>query len=124
MPAVALVTDDSPTIRNMIAFTLRAIGVTTIEAADGQEALNKLESGSGVDILIVDLNMPKINGLELISILRKNPKFKKLPMIMVTTETDRKKGLAAGANEYIVKPFKPQELQTIVQAYINSKAHS
>lgn len=123
MPSTALVTDDSPTIRNMIAFTLRAIGVSTVEAADGQEALNKIESGN-IDILIVDLNMPKINGLELISLLRKNPKYKKLPMIMVTTETDRKKGLAAGANEYIVKPFKPQELQTIVQSYISNKVHS
>lgn len=116
MAATALVTDDSPTIRNMIAFTLKAIGVNTIEASDGQEALNKIEIGN-IDILIVDLNMPKINGLELISMLRKNPKFKKLPMIMVTTETDKKKGLAAGANEYIVKPFKPQELQAIVKNY-------
>jgi two-component system chemotaxis response regulator CheY len=118
MAVTALVTDDSPTIRNMIAFTLKAIGVSTVEASDGQDALNKIES-SNIDILIVDLNMPKINGLELISMLRKNPKYKKLPMIMVTTEADRKRGLAAGANEYIVKPFKPQELQTIVKNYIN-----
>jgi two-component system chemotaxis response regulator CheY len=121
MTLTALVVDDSPTIRNMIAFTLRAIGVSSIEAADGQEALNKIETGN-IDILIADLNMPKLNGLELISILRKNPKYKKLPMIMVTTETDRKKGLAAGANEYIVKPFKPQELQSIVSSYISSKS--
>lgn len=118
MPSTALVTDDSPTIRNMIAFTLKAIGVSTVEASDGQDALNKLENGN-IDILIVDLNMPKINGLELISMLRKNPKYKKLPMIMVTTEADKKRGLAAGANEYIVKPFKPQDLQSIVQNYIN-----
>lgn len=113
----ALVTDDSPTIRNMIAFTLRAIGVNTVEASDGQEALNKIEQGN-IDLLIVDLNMPKINGLELISLLRKNIKFKKLPIIMVTTETDKKKGLATGANDYLIKPFKPQELQTIVKNYI------
>lgn len=113
----ALVTDDSPTIRNMIAFTLKAIGVTTIEASDGQDALNKIEK-ENIDILIVDLNMPKINGLELISMLRKNPKYKKLPMIMITTETDKKKGLATGANDYLIKPFKPQELQTIVKNYL------
>lgn len=117
MAITALVTDDSPTIRNMIAFTLKAIGVTTIEASDGQDALNKIETAS-IDILIVDLNMPKINGLELISMLRKNPKYKRLPMIMVTTETDKKKGLSAGANEYLVKPFKPQELQAIVKNYL------
>ena len=117
MSPTALVTDDSATIRNMIAFTLRAIGLSIMEAADGQEALSKLE-GSPVDIMIVDLNMPKINGLELISILRRNPKYRKLPIIMVTTETDRKKGLAAGANEYIIKPFKPQELQSMVKSYI------
>ncbi|MBC7473181.1 MAG: response regulator [Candidatus Sericytochromatia bacterium] len=121
MAATALITDDSPTIRNMIAFTLKAIGLNTVEAVDGQEALNKLEAGN-IDILIVDLNMPKINGLELIGILRKNPKFKKLPMIMVTTETDKKKGMTAGANEYLIKPFKPQELQAIVKNYITIKA--
>lgn len=114
----ALVTDDSPTIRNMISFTLRAIGVSSIEATDGQDALNKLEQGNSIDLLIVDLNMPKINGLELISLLRKNIKFKKLPIIMVTTETDKKKGLSTGANDYLIKPFKPQELQSIVKNYI------
>lgn len=77
MTITALVTDDSPTIRNMIAFTLKAIGVSTIEASDGQDALNKIET-SAIDILIVDLNMPKINGLELISMLRKNPKYKRV----------------------------------------------
>ncbi len=88
-----------------------------IEAEDGQDALDKLAS-AGIDMLITDLNMPRMDGLELIKQVRAMPQFKFIPIIMLTTESQadmKQKGKAAGATGWIVKPFKPEQLVAVVK---------
>jgi two-component system chemotaxis response regulator CheY len=112
-----LVADDSPTTRGLIVSTLEEQGdVEVFEAANGFEALRILPREK-VDLVITDINMPDINGLELVSFIRSNPLYKNIPLIIISTEgssRDREKGLALGANSYLVKPFKPEELQQLV----------
>ncbi len=112
-----LVADDSPTMRALIVSTLEAMAdFDLFEAANGFEALRILPREK-VDLLITDINMPDINGLELLNFVRTNPLYKETPVIIVSTEgspRDREKGMALGANSYLVKPFKPEELQQMV----------
>ncbi len=112
-----LVADDSSTMRALIISTLESMDdFELVEAANGFEALRKLPRGK-VDLVITDINMPDINGLELVSFVRNNPLYKETPLIIVSTEgssRDREKGLALGANAYLVKPFQPEELQQLV----------
>ncbi len=106
-PITFLIVEDSPTMRQLLAFTLKRFkAVRIIEAGDGVEALKKLQQDK-VDIMLVDINMPVMDGLKLLSIVRENPSYKHIPVIIITTEgaeEDRKKGLALGANAYITKP--------------------
>lgn len=112
-----LVADDSPTTRALIASTLETLDdFEVFEAANGFEALRILPREK-VDLVITDINMPDINGLELISFIRSNHLYRATPLIIVSTESsnrDREKGLALGADAYLVKPFKPEELQQLV----------
>jgi two-component system chemotaxis response regulator CheY len=88
-----------------------------VEAENGQDALEKLSS-ERVSMLITDLNMPKMNGIDLIRNVRKNPGTRFMPIIMLTTESQeskRQEGKAAGASGWIVKPFKPEQLLKVVQ---------
>lgn len=112
----ALTVDDSKTMRDMVTFTLKGAGFDVIEAEDGKHALSVL-GGSKVDVVITDLNMPNMNGLELIKILRADPTHKFTPILMLTTESDDTKkaeGKAAGATGWIVKPFNPEKLVAVV----------
>ena len=116
MDKKALTVDDSKTMRDMVTFTLKNAGFDVIEAEDGKDALGKLD-GHNVDLVITDLNMPNMNGLELIKALRSDPKFKFTPILMLTTESDDSKkgeGKAAGATGWIVKPFNPEKLVQVV----------
>ncbi len=117
-----LVADDSPTMRALIISTLESLDdFELVEAANGFEALRKLPQGK-VDLVITDINMPDINGLELVSFVRNNPLYQGTPLIIVSTEgsaRDREKGLALGANAYLVKPFQPEELQQLVSQLLN-----
>ncbi len=109
--------DDSPTIRQMLHFTLQEAGYEIVEAEDGQDALAKLAT-EPVHMLITDLNMPRIDGIGLIREVRKNPAFRFIPIIMLTTESQEAKkneGRAAGASGWIVKPFKPEQLLAVVR---------
>lgn len=109
--------DDSSTIRQMVALTLRDAGYEVIEAVDGRDALERLAKES-IDMLITDLNMPNLDGVGLIREVRKNPAHRFIPIIMLTTEShDSKKqeGKAAGASGWIVKPFKPEQLLGVVR---------
>ena len=109
--------DDSPSMRQMVSFTLKEAGYDVVEACDGQDALSKLKT-TKIDMLITDLNMPKIDGIELIRQVRQMPEYKFIPVIMLTTESDSNKkaeGKAAGATGWLVKPFNPPQLTAVVK---------
>ena len=109
--------DDSASVRQMVSFTLKGAGYEVIEAEDGKDALAKL-NGSGVQMVVTDLNMPNMNGIELIKALRAQAAYKFVPIVFLTTESqDAKKqeGKAAGATGWIVKPFKPDQLLAVVK---------
>lgn len=111
-----LTVDDSPTMRRMIEMTIKTGGYDVVEAADGQAALELLK-GCSVDLIISDINMPNLNGIELTRALRANPKFAKTPIILLTTESDPEKkaeGKSAGATGWIVKPFKQDQLLAVL----------
>jgi len=104
----ALVVDDSKAMRLILGKTLREIGFDVTEAGDGQQAISRLNQGEQVDLMLVDWNMPVMNGYELICAVRANALLSSIPIMMVTTETSMsqiQKALAAGANEYLMKPF-------------------
>lgn len=106
--STALVVDDSRAIRMILARTLRELGYEVREAGDGSEALKYLNSGPAPDLVMVDWNMPVMDGLELLRTVRANQALEKLPVIMVTTEAEVDQmatALAAGATEYVMKPF-------------------
>ncbi len=117
MKKIALTIDDSRTIREMVSFTLKSIGFEVLEAEDGLRAIEILTVNKP-DIIITDLNMPNMNGLDLIRHIRFNLGIKTTPILMLTTEyTDEKKnaGREVGATGWIVKPFDPEKLIQVVQ---------
>ena len=111
-----LIIDDSSTMRRIIKNTLQRIGYDDfLEAADGAEGLASVESA---DFVITDWNMPNMDGLTMVKTMRKHPQYKKLPIIMVTTETGREDIIEAiknGVNNYIVKPFTPEILKQKIE---------
>jgi two-component system chemotaxis response regulator CheY len=117
MPKVIMTADDSASVRQMVGFTLKQAGYHIVEAMDGQDALGKL-NGTAVNMLLTDLNMPNMDGIELIRQVRSRSQFKFIPIIMLTTESQSSKkqeGKAAGATGWIVKPFKPEQLVAVVK---------
>ncbi len=111
MPRI-LAVDDSPSMRQMVSFTLSSAGYEVTEAEDGAVALNKAR-GDRFDLVLADVNMPNLDGISLIKALRDLPDYRYTPMLMLTTEAgDGKKqeGRAAGATGWIVKPFNPEQL--------------
>lgn len=117
MPKLIMTADDSASVRQMVSFTLKQAGHEVVEAVDGHDALQKL-NGSKVNILITDLNMPKMDGIELIKQVRSIPQYKFIPIIMLTTESQgskKQEGKAAGATGWIVKPFNPEQLLGVVK---------
>jgi two-component system chemotaxis response regulator CheY len=116
-----LIVEDSTTTRALIRAVIEDMGdFNTVEASSGFEAL-KLLPTQEFDLVITDINMPDINGLELISFMKNNPKYSHLPLIIVSTERseeDKKRGMALGAMAYITKPFKAHELQEVIKQAI------
>ncbi|MDA8106862.1 MAG: response regulator [Nitrospiraceae bacterium] len=116
-----LIVEDSATTRALIRAVIDEIGeFETIEASSGFEALKMLPQQE-YDLIITDINMPDINGLELISFVKNNPRFAHLPIVIVSTERseeDKKRGMALGATAYVTKPFKSLELQEIIKKTI------
>jgi two-component system chemotaxis response regulator CheY len=113
MRKTALIVDDSPTMRQMVAFTLTNAGFTVIEAEHGKDAVSKVARGPKLDLVVTDLNMPEMDGIELIKELRKLDAFKFTPILMLTTESalgKKQAGKEAGATGWIVKPFNPYVL--------------
>ncbi len=112
-----LAVDDSTSMRQMVAFTLKGAGYQVVEAADGQQALNVAKT-RGFDLVLSDVNMPVMDGIELIKNLRTLPNYKFTPILMLTTEAGTEKkmeGKAAGATGWIVKPFNPDQLLNTVK---------
>ncbi len=116
MAKKALVVDDSPSIRQLVSFTLQQAGFEVLQAPDGKQALEQL-GGQAIHLVITDLNMPVMDGLELIRGLRAQPAYKFTPILMLTTESlesKKQEGKAAGATGWIVKPFQPDQLLQVV----------
>ena len=114
-----LIVEDSATMRSLLASTLEDMDspVKVTEACSGFEALRLLPR-EDYDLVVTDINMPDINGLELVSFVKSNAKYRSIPLIIVSTEgseRDRDKGLGLGADAYIVKPFEPQTLRDVAR---------
>ena len=116
--AKILAVDDSASMRQMVAFTLKGAGHEVCEACDGVEALKTAQTRTDFDLVISDINMPNMDGISLIKALRGLATYKFTPILMLTTEsgTDKKsEGKAAGATGWIVKPFNPDQLLATIQ---------
>ena len=116
-----LLVEDSPTMRQLIIFALKRIpGLEIVEASDGVDALKKLP-GQKFDIMLTDINMPVMDGLKLISLMKNNPNYKDIPVVVITTEggkEDRERGLALGAKAYITKPVQTTNLLKVVKEIV------
>ena len=121
-----LIVDDSPTIRRMVKVSLASIPapVDFIEAASGLEAIERLAVGA-VDLIVLDLNMPDLHGLEVLGFVRSHVRYRLLPVIVLTTRADdssRQAALEGGANAYLTKPFTPAVLAAEVNRLLGSPA--
>lgn len=115
--ATILAVDDSPSIRQMVCFTLKGAGYDVVEAVDGQAALD-IARNKQVNLVLTDVNMPKMDGISLIKNLRTLPNYKFTPMLMLTTESAAEKkqeGKTAGATGWLVKPFNPEQLLATIK---------
>ncbi len=122
MSKTILAVDDSASLRQMVAFTLKKAGYTVIEAGDGQEGLD-LAKVNKVDLVLADQNMPRMDGLTLVKSLRATTEFRTTPILMLTTESSdemKAAGKAAGATGWMVKPFDPNKLIEIVGKVIGA----
>lgn len=119
-----LAVDDSASLRQMVAFTLRSSGYEVIEAIDGVDALEKLRERS-VDLVLTDQNMPRMDGLTLVRELRGRPPFSRTPILILTTESGdemKQAGRAAGATGWLVKPFDPKRLLEVISKVLGPVA--
>ncbi len=121
MPQRVLLVEDSATMRGFVTSALESGGNFHVTAApSGFEALKILPRAS-YDVIITDINMPDINGLELINFVKKNPNYRQTPLFIITTEgrdQDKARGLALGAAEYLIKPFEPRNLEGLLKRYL------
>ena len=115
-----LAVDDSASMRQMVAFTLKNAGYDVTDAVDGQDALEKA-STRDFDLVLTDQNMPRLDGIGLTKKLRGQPKFKNTPILILTTESSdqmKQAGRAAGATGWIVKPFDPAKLIEVIKKVV------
>jgi two-component system chemotaxis response regulator CheY len=123
MPKKVLVVDDANVTRMLLALPIKQAGYETIEAVNPDDAFQKLRQNK-VDMIITDLHMPQMDGLDFIRQLRGMPKYEDTPIIMVTTESQSAKvqeGRSAGANGWIVKPIKPAQVLDVVRKFIGEE---
>lgn len=116
--------DDSNSLRRMVAFTLKQAGHDVVQAVDGSDGLAKVREQK-IDLALVDVNMPSMGGIEMVTKMRQIPEYQKTPILMLTTESsDEKKqeGRRAGATGWIVKPFSPEQLLGIVQKVLGTSS--
>lgn len=111
------IVDDSSSMRQLVRMTLKDAGYDILEAFDGQDALSKLD-GKRVNLVISDVNMPRMDGITLLKTLKQDRNHRFTPVLMLTTESEQSKkaeGQAAGAKAWMVKPFQPEQLLSAVQ---------
>lgn len=117
-----LIVEDSPTMRQLIVFALKRLrGLTIVEANDGVDGLKKLSSDR-YDLIFTDINMPIMDGLKLVSLVRNDAGYKQVPIVIITTEgasEDRERALALGANDYITKPIQTTQILDIAKRLLN-----
>ena len=117
-----LIVEDSPTMRQLISFALKRLrGISIIEASDGVDGLKKL-AAEKFDLIFTDINMPIMDGLKLVSLLRNDANYKQTPIVVITTEgaqEDRERALALGANDYITKPIQANKIMDIARTMLN-----
>jgi two-component system chemotaxis response regulator CheY len=123
--ATILIVDDSPTMRNMIRLALTQGGFHVIEAGNGREGLARLQE-SAVQAILSDVNMPQMDGLSFVRAVRQDPRFSRIPILVLTTESAgemKASGKAAGATGWIVKPFQPEQLCSVLGMVIRRMAN-
>ena len=119
MAKTILIVDDSASLRQVVRMALQGAGYTVLEAGDGQAALELLD-GRQIGMVVCDVNMPRMNGIEFVRAAKKLPAYRFLPILMLTTETQESKkeeGKAAGAKAWMVKPFSPSSLLNAVSKF-------
>jgi len=120
MSKTVMIVDDSISMRQTIKICLTSAGYDVIEATDGKDGLAKLD-GRRVHLIISDVNMPNMNGIEMVKAVKQNPSYRFTPIMMLTTEAEdskKREGQAAGAKAWIVKPFKPDQLLAAISKII------
>lgn len=113
MPRHILIVDDSKTVRNLVAFIMKKEGFKVTTAEDGLDGLEKLYSSPEVDLIVSDVNMPRMDGLTFIKTVREQEAYRDIPIVVLSTEgqdRDIQTGLTVGANLYMVKPAQPEKL--------------
>jgi two-component system chemotaxis response regulator CheY len=117
-----LIVEDSPTMRQLICFALKRLrGISIVEASDGVDGLKKL-AAEKFDLILTDINMPIMDGLKLVSLMRNDANYKDTPIVVITTEgaqEDRERALALGANDYITKPIQANRILDIARDLLN-----
>lgn len=117
----ALVVDDSSAMRKQLRYALQRVGeMETVEAADGADAWRKLSTAT-FDIVITDINMPLLDGLKLVALLRSGGAHQRVPVVVITTEgaeADRKRAMSLGASAYLVKPVQANQVVATVRALL------
>jgi two-component system chemotaxis response regulator CheY len=120
-----LIVEDSPTMRQLIVFALKRIrGLNIVEAGDGVDGLKKL-SATRFDMILTDINMPIMDGLKLVSLVRSDPNYAAVPIVIITTEganEDKERAIALGANAYITKPIQTTQILDVARRLLNLPA--
>lgn len=118
-----LIIEDSPTMRQLISFALKRLpGVRIVEATDGVDGLKKLSSEK-FDLILTDINMPIMDGLKLVSLVRSDANYRSVPIVVITTEgaqEDRERALALGANDYITKPIQANRILELAKSLLKT----
>jgi twitching motility two-component system response regulator PilG len=123
---VVLVVDDSPTIRKIVEITLKRQGVQVVTAPSGVIALAAI-ANTPPQLILLDIMLPKVNGYQICQIIRRNPEYKHIPVVMLSGKDgvfDKVRGRLVGATEYITKPFEPRDLLRVVQKYVQFGAEA
>ena len=118
---VVLIADDSSTVRKFVSFSLSAQNLDVITAVDGMDALEKISQTPKLDLIIVDLNMPNMDGFEFIQNIRGSEVYRSVPIIILSSERgeqSKQRGLDIGANAYIEKPFDATKIRELVRKYL------